>query len=413
MIGKENIFIALGSIKDNLLRAVLTLLIIAVGIGCMVGMLTAIDNILYSMSSNFNKLGANSFSISPSGENIRSRKKGKKEEIGDPISYRQAMDFKDAYHYGASEVSVTCFGKNGVKATYKNKHTTPTIKVYGMDENYLSTSSYDLAAGRNFTVAEVRSGGNKAIIGHDLVSVLFDGDADKSIGKNISVDGERYKVIGALKKKGSSSGSRNDKKINIPLMNAKKKYGFARKNYDINVSIKSRIDMDDAVSQAIGVMRNIRGLRSGEDNDFEIRKSNGIMETLKSMTFKLRMGTIIIAGLTLLGAAIGLMNIMLVSVTERTKEIGIRKALGATKMDILSQFLVEAIIICIIGGLVGIFFGLLLGLGVTFLVNGVFVVPWMWMLLGIVVCIFVGVISGIYPAVKASGLDPIEALRYE
>ncbi len=388
-------------------------MVIAIGIACMVGMLTAIDCILYSMSSNFNRLGANSFSFKQSRQTIKSSNRGRKIKRGEPIRFDDAIDFKDAFKYGSALVSIDAYCTGGATVKYDKKETNPTVKIIGIDENYFLTSAYEVEEGRNFTSSEALSGTNKVIIGNDLVNTLFDKKAEKALGQLISINGSKYKVIGTLKQKGSSAGSGNDRKIYISLLNAKKLYGYAQKNYNITVSTPNSTDVDDTVSSAIGTMRNIRKLKAAEENDFDIRKSDGMLEKLKDMTSTIRLGTMIIAGLTLLGAAIGLMNIMLVSVTERTKEIGVRKALGATKINILAQFLSEAIVICIIGGIVGIIFGILIGFGVTLLISGQFVIPWNWMTLGIIVCIIVGVVSGIFPAIKASNLDPIDALRWE
>jgi len=242
---------------------------------------------------------------------------------------------------------------------------------------------------------------------------LFDEKPEKAVGNDVYINSNRYKIIGALKSKGSSSGGGNDRRVFIPLYNSKVLYGYADKPYNITVAVANPNEMDDAANHAIGTMRNVRKLKVSQQNDFEIRKSDGILNQLKEMTSTLRWSTVVIAMLTLLGASIGLMNIMLVSVTERTKEIGIRKAIGATRRNVMMQFLIEAIVICLMGGFVGIFLGILMGFGVSVMVEGRFFIPWNWMLLGFSVCIIVGLVSGLYPALKASKLDPIEALRYE
>ncbi len=409
----ENVKIALDSIKDNFLRSLLTLLIIAVGIACLVGMLTAIDSLLFSMSDNFNKLGANSFSFRPSSETIKSNNGGRQRKQGDPIVFDDAKEFKEAFQFSGVDISIDADCSRSATIKYGEEESNPTVSIKGIDESYFSTSAFEIEEGRNFTRTEVFSGGNRAIVGSDIIKLLFNEKHEKAIGKSISINGSKYRVIGTLKQKGNSSGNGDDRKVYIPLMNAKKIYGTPTKNYNVTVAVNNSTDIDDTVSNAIGVMRNVRHLKAAQKNDFEIRKSDSILEKLKEMTSTLRLATIVIASLTLLGAAIGLMNIMLVSVTERTAEIGVRKALGATRSNVLIQFITEAIVICILGGIVGIIFGILIGFGVSAATEGIFVVPWRWMILGIIVCVVVGMISGIYPALKASRLDPIESLRYE
>ncbi|MBK8518189.1 MAG: ABC transporter permease [Saprospiraceae bacterium] len=409
----ENIFLALGSIKANLLRSLLTLLIIAVGITCLVGILTAIDSILFSMSDNFNRLGANSFSIRPLSESLRSNDRGRRQKAADNILFDQAMDFKSSYIYSASKVSIESFCTGNATVKTGDKKTNPNVRVIGVDENYMNTSAYELVAGRNFTNNEVFSTSNKVILGSEIIKTLFDEKPEKAVGNDVYINSNRYKIIGALKSKGSSSGGGNDRRVFIPLYNSKVLYGYADKPYNITVAVANPNEMDDAANHAIGTMRNVRKLKVSQQNDFEIRKSDGILNQLKEMTSTLRWSTVVIAMLTLLGASIGLMNIMLVSVTERTKEIGIRKAIGATRRNVMMQFLIEAIVICLMGGFVGIFLGILMGFGVSVMVEGRFFIPWNWMLLGFSVCIIVGLVSGLYPALKASKLDPIEALRYE
>ena len=409
----ENIKVALRSIKSNFLRALLTLLIIAVGITCLVGILTAIDTLLFSLSDGFNRMGANSMYIYPSRNTIQTRNGGRETKRGAPISFRQAQEFKELFDFSGARVSINTFCKWNSVVRFKDEKTNPNIRLIGVDENYMSVSAYTIETGRNFSRAEVESGSHKIILGRELVDLLFNGKAESAIGQIVSVGNVRYKVIGVLESKGSSMTQSNDRRVFIPLLNAKRYYGYANRNYSIMAAVQDPTAIESAVSQATGTMRIVRRLKATEKNDFDIRKSDGILETLKEITTELRIGTIAIALMTLLGAAIGLMNIMLVSVTERTREIGVRKAIGATRFNIMFQFLVEAIVITLLGGFLGIILGTMLGFGLALAIDGKFVFPLNWMMLGIFVCVVVGVISGIYPAMKASRLDPIDALRYE
>lgn len=339
---------------------------------------------------------------------------GRVVKSGEPITFDQAIIFKEKFKYPGALVSVEAFCESLATISYGDKKTNPNVTVRGIDENHLAVSAYSLKNGRNFNKSEVDNLTYKVIIGAEIVKLLFDGKAEDALGKNIKVNTDYYKVIGTLEDKGAASGGGNaNLRVLIPLVTAKAKYGFTNKNYNVSVALAETDALDRAVNDAIGVMRNIRKLNAYQQNDFEIRKSDSILAKLKDMTGTIRMATVIIALLTLLGAAIGLMNIMLVSVTERTREIGVRKALGATRKNILFQFLIEAVVICLIGGFIGVLMGIFLGLLVTVLIKGSFVIPWAWILLGLIVCIVVGIVSGLYPAMKASHLDPIESLRYE
>ena len=409
---KEVLKLSWANVKANMLRTSLTLVIIALGVMALVGILTAIDGIIYSMSSNFSYLGANSFSINKAGARMRRHEVGRHNKEAADISYDQAIDFKKRFNDYAI-VSISFGGTGQATVKYKNLKTNPTMKVRGIDENYFKVTGYEIEHGRSFSTHELEYGMSKAIIGMEIVKKLFDGVAEKALNQIITIDEQKYTVVGVIKSKGSSMNDGSDKRIMIPLLKSKIEYAAQRSNFSINIAALTAIKMEETVSLALGEMRIVRGLKSYEENDFEIFKSAGIIEFLKENTVKLRAATIAIELITLLGAAIGLMNIMLVSVTERTKEIGIAKALGATKRWILFQFMFEAIIVCMLGGILGILLAIPLGNIVTLIMGGSFLIPWMWISLGLAVCIIVGILSGLYPALKAASLDPVEALRYE
>jgi putative ABC transport system permease protein len=404
--------LALQNIRGNLLRAVLTLMIIALGIMALVGILTAIDAIAYSLNDNFSGLGANAFSIERKWGDVKSNRRGRREKQGEAVTYRQAAEFKERFAFPA-KVSLSFQATSLAKAQYETTETNPNISLIGLDENYFETKGLDIDLGRNFSLTEIQDGQAKAVLGYELAQTLFDKKPENALDKIISVNSRRYRVIGVLASKGASMNSSGDRAVYAPLNEVRSQYATDDTDYSLVVAVNNATDMDAAQSEASGVFRQVRRLRPGEDDDFQIFASNSLVTILKDSTTSLRMATIAIGLMTLLGAAIGLMNIMLVSVTERTREIGVYKALGAKRSTILYQFLAEAIIICQMGGILGIILGILVGNIVTPALGGSFLIPWGWMLLGFSLCMIVGVVSGFYPALKASRLDPIEALRYE
>ena len=401
------------SVRANALRSVLTLLIIAVGIMALVGILTALDSVLNSLNESFNDMGSNSFSVLPKSQGISSNKGGRRDKVSDEITFDQALEFKDRYNYPA-KVAISTGATSSATVQRGEKKTNPNVNITGIDENYLDVKGYDLTLGRNFSNLEVLNGANKAVVGTDIVKLLFDDKPETALNQDILLGNIRYTIIGILKEKGSSGPNQGANRIvMIPILNSKRTYNSVSRNVDVDIAVASAIEMDNATDVAIVTFRQIRKLRVGQEDDFEIFKSDSLLDLLKENTVKIRWATIAIGLITLLGASIGLMNIMLVSVTERTREIGIRKALGATRSSILTQFLTEAIVICQMGGLVGIFLGVMAGLGVSVALKSTFVMPWAWIILGVTVCFVVGLFAGLYPALKAARLDPIESLRYE
>jgi putative ABC transport system permease protein len=408
IVAYENFKLSVVSVRSHKLRTFLTILIIAFGIMAVVGILTSIDSIKASITSSFSRLGANSFSIRNREMRVM---QGGTPQVFRQISFDEAMAFRQNYLFPA-EVSISVHVTGSAIVRFGSEETNPNITVLGSDDNYLVTSGYELEQGRNFSQHEMLTGANVAIIGVKLREALFKNNEDP-IGQFIAVSNKRYQVIAVLQEKGSSFGFSGDRNCIIPVISARQNFSRPNMNFGINISTRNVADMETAISEATGLFRVIRGVRVGENNNFDISKSDNIAQMLIDNLAMVTTAATIIGIITLLGAAIGLMNIMLVSVTERTREIGIRKALGATRNTIKQQFLAEAVVICQMGGLVGIFFGILVGNIISLAIGNPFIIPWVWMAAGVITCFLVGLVAGYYPAAKASNLDPIESLRYE
>ncbi|HRH12269.1 MAG TPA: ABC transporter permease, partial [Bacteroidia bacterium] len=298
------------------------------------------------------------------------------------------------------------------RVKYSNKKTNPNIQIYGTDENYLTTAGFEIEKGRNFTPAEVQGGAHIVLLGHEVKYNLF-GDKEDPIDKTVKIGAIRYKVVGALKAKGTGAGFGGDKLCIIPVTSARQYFGGPEMDFTINILTKNGFVLDLILYEAKGLFRKIRKVGFTEEDDFDLVKSDNLASMLIGNLQKVTAGATIIGLITLLGAAIGLMNIMLVSVTERTREIGVRKAMGATQNIIKMQFLIESVVICVLGGLLGILLGIIIGNLISMALETGFFIPWFWIIAGVIICIVVGLLSGYIPAKRASKLDPIESLRFE
>lgn len=416
--------LAYRTVRSNKLRTSLTVAIIAFGIMALVGIITAITAMNQKLTESFSTMGANGFSIRYKERNIRfgnnssdvkvSKKGAKKEKqssLDKAITDDEATQFLQRYHFPAT-VGVSVLATRNATATFSTRKTNPNVSIFGADENYLALNGFELEAGRNFTHQEVNSGGNFCLIGYDVADKLFKQNKLAANNKIIRINSIPYRIIGVLASRGSSLGFSRDNVIITSYNNIKRNF-TSNSSYTIGVMVNNLSQVEEAMGEAEGVFRSIRKLNTTEQSNFVLDRSNSIAEkAMKSLGF-LTISATVIGLITLIGAAIGLMNIMLVSVTERTKEVGLIKAIGGKGKLIRRQFLMEAVIISVLGALFGIVLGILVGNIFSFVLQTGFVVPWMWVFYGILICTIVGLLAGLYPALKAGKLNPIEALRYE
>jgi putative ABC transport system permease protein len=407
---KENLRISLRAIRSNRVRAILTISIIAFGIMALVGILTAIDAIKSSLTDQFTMMGANSFSITSWGMNVQIGNNRTRQKNYSRISYREAEEFKKRFTEPAW-VSISCYASSLATVKYESEKTNPNVNLQGVDDNYLSVSGYEIETGRNFSSDEVQDGRHLVLIGSEVARDLFPTGVDP-LGKVITVAGLKLKVAGILKSKGESAIS-GDRVCFMPVTTARQYFSRPNMTFTITVMPMKAVNLNMMTGEAEGVFRIIRNLNPRDESDFNISKSDNIVNLLLKNISYVTLAATLIGIVTLFGAAVGLMNIMLVSVTERTREIGVRKAIGAKTATIKYQFLFESILIGQMGGIFGIILGIIIGNAVSSMLRSSFVVPWGWVIMGIIVCFGVGVVSGYAPAVKAANIDPIEALRYE
>lgn len=407
---RENIRQSFASVRSNRLRSILTMAIIAIGIMSLVGIVTAIESIKASIVDSFTSLGAGGFSIQ--SQSLQGMGWGRTRN-DNFITYDQACELRDRFSIPSS-VALTMNISSGVTAQYLSEKSNPNLWLWGMDENGVRNSNLEIASGRNFSKLEVEAGRRVVIIGSGVAEVLSP-TGENLLGKTIQIAGGQYEVVGVLEPKGSAMGmGRNDDlRVIIPITTARAVFPQMRVSTVVSIIPDDPRLLDLAVSEAEGLFRIIRHLGAADESDFAVERSDSLANMLQENLATVTLVASLVGLITLLGAAVGLMNIMLVSVSERTREIGTRMALGAKPRMIRQQFLFESIIISQMGGLMGLVLGILCGNVISFLTGGVFVVPWMWIIIGVVLCLCVGVGSGYLPARKAASLDPVEALRYE
>ena len=407
---RVNVQIALNSIKTQLLRTILTVVIIAIGIWALVGILSAVKAMENSISGSFASMGSNTFNIQRYDFNIQ-RRGGEREKVNPIISYQNIREFIAIYEYPTTQTSLSFTGTRAAEVKFESEKTDPEVQIYGINEFYLENTGTEIENGRNFTIFDIQNNNKVCIIGSDFLKSLFVND--NPIGKTISIRGVKFKVVGVLESKGSTFGNNQDLKVLIPIQVARGIFTEPNINYTISIMVKETELLNAAQDEAIVTFRNIRGLSPIEKNDFGIERSDDLINRIASITGYLEVAAWIISIITILGSSIALMNIMLVSVTERTREIGVRKALGAKNATISTQFFIETIVIGQIGSVLGIILGILTGLIFSSFFESEFSLPWIPMIWATIITFVVAIIAGFYPAMKASKLDPIESLRYE
>ncbi len=402
--------ISYSSIWSNRLRTLITITIIALGIMALVGINIVIDSIKGSITSSFSTLGVGTIQIDAI-EKIEVGNNRSFSEIKTPIKEEEVTAFRNLYSL-PSAISSYFWSKGSVKATFDEEETNPSLNMLATDEHYLETKDIKVKYGRNFKKADVRSGSNVCLLGSGVADKLFR-NPKSGVDTFINVDGMPYLVLAVLEAKGSSMGRSMDNSILITQLNAKTNYPSITPMYYILLKNKSNKSVAMVKDEATSAMRQARRLTPSDANNFNISSNDDLMESMNENLSYVSLAAMLIGIITLISAGVSLMNIMLVSVTERTKEVGLQKAIGATSANIRNQFLTESLIISLLGGIGGILLGVLISLGLSMFLGTPFSMPWTWIGIGLAVCVIVGLASGIYPARLASKLQPIEALRYE
>jgi putative ABC transport system permease protein len=399
---------ALGSLRTNRLRSALTMLGVAIGVFSVIGVMTALSVIQGSIESGLSFLGSNIFQFAKYPV-MNTRDPEEKFANRRDISLAQATEFKRLMEGQANAIALKCF--DGGKPVNYGNVTLQGRTLVGTNEFFLAANSYTIAYGRNISPDDVDLGRPVTVVGASIQKKLF--PSQTALGKTIKVNSKPYTIIGVLDEKGSSFGNSQDDLVLVPITKFFSDFGHEHRTVNLAIQSTSQATYNETFDKAIGAMRAARGLKLGQDNDFEIYSNDTLITAFAQVADTVRAGAFVVSVIALLAAGIGIMNIMLVSVTERTREIGVRKAIGARKYDIIKQFLIEAVLLSELGGLAGIATGVLGGNGIALFFSMNMVFPWFWAITGLVVCSAIGIGFGSYPAWKAASLHPIDALRYE
>jgi putative ABC transport system permease protein len=398
------------SIRGNKLRTSLTVLGVVVGIFSIIVIMTILGMLQGSIESGFSQLNKNTFQIEKfnrmegrGGDRDRNLRNRKDITIEDAQQLKELLT--QAKYVGAEQWQFSKIVK------FQNLETNPNINIAGVTLDAMKTNNWNVDYGRDFMTSDVQYSNDVCVLGKDIVEKIFPNL--NPIGYTVRVDGYPLQVIGVLEEQPSLFGNTRDNYVMVPITTFQSIYG--RRSFSVNITVMShsKEDYDEVIDAAIGYMRTLRKVQPGEENDFSIFSNETLINQVNDITGGVKIGAMVVSIIALLAAGVGIMNIMLVSVTERTKEIGIRKAIGARKMNILLQFLSEAVILCLFGGFIGIILGVGIGNLAGSFLNAQSAIPVDWVIIGLSLCVFVGVIFGTYPAYKAANLDPIEALRYE
>lgn len=424
MTTTDSLSLAWRTVRSNKLRTGITVAIIALGITALIGIITAISAMQQSLRESFSSMGANAFNIrfkesrarfNNDNEDVKKTRRGlktKKSNLGKPIRQEEAEFFKANYNFPGAVVAIYRRGPGAQEIHFEEKKTNPQITLWGGDENYLAVNGYTINVGRNLNNVDVTSGRNVCLMGANVATKLFGERPERCVDKIIRIGSLPYRVIGLLKSKGSSAMMRQDD-ILLTSYNNVRHFQNSNPSYLIGVMVNNVSQLDVATEEATSVFRAVRKIEPTEDINFVIERSDKFAEMFIGFLSSIAGAAVAIGLITLTGSAICLMNIMLVAVNERTKEVGLIKAIGGKNKNVRQQFLFESIIISLLGALFGIIAGILIGNLAAMLFKTGFIIPWAWVAIGIVICTLVGLVAGLYPALKASRLNPIVALRYE
>lgn len=408
---KEAFISALNSIRGNKLRASLTLLGIVIGVFSIIGVMTLLDALQKGIDSGLSQLGTNTFQVQKwPATFISGPGRWRRYEKRKPITIEEGYRLKELanlpIYIGLEDWS------GGKSVKYGKEQTNPNFQMAGVTTEFLPANNHTISEGRFFTEDDIKSTRHIAVVGMEVVDRLF--PFTSPLDREIEIDGNRFTVIGVLTAKGESLGQSQDALVLVPLYTMDQIYG-ARRNRSVNITVTapSKAQLDETMEEVIGLMRVIRKVPPGEENDFDIWSNESLIREANNFTVYFKYGAGVISFIALIAAGVGIMNIMLVTVTERTKEIGIRMAIGAKRSNILTQFLFEAILLCEIGGVIGIGLGIAAGNMLGAMLSTPVSIPYDWVVIGLIVCSVIGIAFGTYPAFKAAKLNPIDALRYE